>query len=89
MSAAVGDVLNEGRFGIYISNISEEGVLVQGNNLWMPKPTGPKYENLATSMGVDLAGWSFGAQFGDFNNDGFEDLYVTDGNVSLDRNRNY
>jgi hypothetical protein len=37
MSAAVGDVLNEGRFGIYVSNISEEGVLVQGNNLWMPQ----------------------------------------------------
>ncbi len=35
----------------------------------------PKYENLARSMGVDLGGWSFGAQFGDLNNDGFLDLY--------------
>jgi len=93
MSAAVGDVLNQGRFGVYVSNISEEGVLVQGNNLWMPeagKPsTEPHYENLANSMGVELAGWSFGVQFGDFNNDGFEDLYVTNGNVSLDRKRSY
>jgi len=93
MSAAVGDVLNQGRFGVYVSNISEEGVLVQGNNLWMPeggKPSdAPHYENLANSMGVELAGWSFGVQFGDFNNDGFEDLYVTNGNVSLDRNRSY
>jgi len=90
MSAAVGDVLNEGRFGIYVSNISEEGILVQGNNFWMPKSAAdPHYENVATSMGVDLGGWSFGAQFGDFNNDGFEDLYVTDGNVSLDRSRSY
>jgi hypothetical protein len=40
-------------------------------------------------MGVELAGWSFGVQFGDFNNDGFEDLYVTNGNVSLDRKRSY
>src|SRR5580693_4879351 len=37
MNAAIGDVLNQGRFGIYVSNISEEGVLVQGNNLWMPR----------------------------------------------------
>ena len=93
MSAAVGDVLNEGRFGVYVSNISEEGVLVQGNNLWMPQAgysaAEPHYENLANSMAVELAGWSFGVQFGDFNNDGFEDLYVTNGNVSLDRKRSY
>jgi hypothetical protein len=93
MSAAVGDVLNEGRFGVYVSNISEEGVLVQGNNLWMPQAGRsaalPHYENLANSMRVELAGWSFGVQFGDLNNDGFQDLYVTNGNVSLDRKRSY
>ncbi len=93
MTAAVGDVLNRGQFGIYVTNISEEGVLVQGNNLWMPKPGASgesiKYENLANSMGVELGGWSFGAQFGDLNNDGFIDLYVTNGNVSLDKEKSY
>src|SRR6202167_3204929 len=93
MNAAVGDVLNQGRFGIYVSNISEEGVLVQGNNLWMPRAGASganiRYDNLATAMGVDLGGWSFGAQFGDLNNDGFLDLYAVNGNVSLDRNRSY
>ena len=93
MNAAVGDVLNQGRFGVYVSNISEEGVLVQGNNLWMPRAGDPgesvRFENMANAMGVELGGWSFGAQFGDLNNDGFLDLYVTNGNVSLDRNRTY
>jgi hypothetical protein len=92
MNAAVGDVLNQGRFGIYVSNISEEGILLQGNNLWMPaRDEGglPHYENLATAMGVDLGGWSFGAQFGDLNNDGFLDLYVANGYVSDSKDESY
>jgi hypothetical protein len=92
MNASVGDVLNQGKFAIYVSNISEEGILLQGNNLWMP--TGgdaalPTYENLARAMGVDLGGWSFGAQFGDLNNDGFIDLYLVNGYVSADRQASY
>ncbi len=38
-------------------------------------------------MGVELGGWSFGAQFGDLNNDGTLDLYLTNGYVSLDRTK--
>jgi hypothetical protein len=37
---------------------------------------------MASVMGVELGGWSFGAQFGDLNNDGFVDLYLTNGYVS-------
>jgi hypothetical protein len=93
MNASVGDVLNRGQFAVYVSNISEEGVLVQGNNLWMPDPSRVAgklaFENVANAMGVELGGWSFGGQFGDLNNDGFLDLYLTNGNVSLDRSRSY
>jgi hypothetical protein len=93
MSVAFGDILNSGRFSVYVSNISEEGILIQGNNLWVPKEgTGSKdvkYENLAGDFGVELGGWSFGAQFGDLNNDGNLDLFVTNGFVSLDKNRSY
>jgi enediyne biosynthesis protein E4 len=93
MTASVGDVLNQGQFDVYVSNISEEGVLVQGNNLWMARPGKTagtiRYENMANTFGVELGGWSFGAQFADLNNDGFLDLYVATGNVSLDPHRSY
>jgi len=93
MNVAFGDILNQGRYSVYVSNISEEGVLIQGNNMWVPKDgtTGEnlQFENLARDLGVELGGWSFGAQFGDLNNDGTLDLYLTNGYVSLDRNRSY
>ena len=93
MNAAVGDVLNDGKYSVYVSNISEEGVLIQGNNLWMPKEgtTGDslQFENLARDMDVEIGGWSFGAQFGDLNNDGNQDLYLVNGYVSADRIKNY
>lgn len=83
MNACVGDVLNMGMHAIYETNISEEGVLIQGNNLWMPRaPGSTEYDNMASVMGVERGGWSFGAQFGDLNNDGFVDLYLVNGYVS-------
>jgi enediyne biosynthesis protein E4 len=90
MNVAYGDILNQGKYAIYVSNISQEGVLIQGNNLWVPQE-GPtlKYENLARDMGVELGGWSFGAQFGDLNNDGYLDLYLTNGYISLSRTQSY
>jgi hypothetical protein len=91
MNVAYGDILNQGKYAIYVSNISEEGVLIQGNNLWVPQEGGArlKYANLARDMGVELGGWSFGAQFGDLNNDGTLDLYLTNGYVSLSRAKSY
>ena len=93
MNATVGDVLNHGRYSVYVSNISEEGVLIQGNNLWVPKEgtagDSLQYDNLARDMGVEIGGWSFGAQFGDLNNDGNQDLYLVNGYVSADRDKNY
>jgi hypothetical protein len=93
MNVAFGDILNQGRLSVYVSNISEEGVLIQGNNLWVPKETSGadnlQYENLAREMNVELGGWSFGAQFGDLNNDGALDLYLVNGYVSATKGTNY
>jgi hypothetical protein len=92
MNASLGDVFNDGRLSIYQTNISEPGVLIQGNNLWVPTgraEDGARFENLATSLGVDLGGWSWGAQFGDLNNDGRVDLYLVNGYVSGEDRASY
>jgi hypothetical protein len=93
MDVAFGDIFNQGKYSVYVSNISEDGVLLQGNNLWVPRSSVadgmPHYDNLARDTGVELGGWSFGAQFGDLNNDGNLDLYLTNGYVSLDKKRSY
>jgi hypothetical protein len=93
MNASVGDVFNDGRLSIYKTNISEPGVLVQGNDLWVPATDAAakqsRYENLASSLGIDLGGWSWGAQFGDLNNDGTQDLYLVNGYVSAGERSSY
>jgi hypothetical protein len=93
MNASFGDIFNDGRLSIYKTNISEPGVLVQANDLWVPKQGDAgeeiQYENLASSLGVDLGGWSWGAQFGDLNNDGTLDLYLVNGYVSAGERTSY
>ena len=58
MNVAYGDILNQGKYAIYVSNISEEGVLIQGNNLW-----GPGKESQASSMKTwrGIWGWNWEA----------------------------
>jgi hypothetical protein len=91
MNASFGDAFNTGRLSVYVSNITEPKTLPQGNNLWVPEgePVGEKtrFLNHATALGIDLGGWSWGAQFGDLNNDGWLDLYLTNGYISADRGK--
>jgi hypothetical protein len=93
MNICFGDILNQGKLAAYVSNITEPGQLTQGNNLWVPKEgtSGDRlqYQEVAKEMGVQLGGWSFGAQFGDLNNDGNLDLYATNGFYSGKRDESY
>lgn len=93
MNVAFGDVFNDGRLSIYKTNISEPGVLVQANDLWVPRAVaggaGVEFENLASTVGVDLGGWSWGTQFGDLNNDGTLDMYLVNGYVSAGERTSY
>jgi hypothetical protein len=93
MNACLGDVFNRGKLAVYISNITEPGNLVQGNNLWVPvgktDEGWPKYHNQADQKQVARGGWSWGARFGDLNNDGRLDLYLANGYISANRAKSY
>ena len=93
MNATFGDIFNRGQFAVYVSNITEPKQLVQGNNLWVPRPGtsghGLKFDNLAGVLNVERGGWSWGAQFGDLNNDGLLDLYLTNGYISTNTKESY
>jgi enediyne biosynthesis protein E4 len=92
MSVSFGDINNNGTLGIYTTNITEPGVLIQGNNYWQPKNNSngsPSFVNLAQLSGIENAGWSYGAQFGDLNNDGFIDIYAANGFISGKKGTSY
>lgn len=91
MNVSIADVKNNGQFNVYVSNITEMGILLQGNNMWVPGEIddGIVFSNNAGIMGVELGGWSYGSQFGDLNNDGFQDLYLANGYISGTRNNSY
>lgn len=93
MSVAFGDIFNQGTFSIYVTNISEAGVLMQGNNLWVPtRRSGEgqlRFRNLASNLGVEIGDWGYGGQFVDLNNNGNLDLYVANGYVSDEPGTDY
>jgi len=89
MSVTLGDVHNRGRLDVFVTNISEPGYLFQNNNLRLNllAETG-RFQNVASGPLAD-AGWAWGAQLGDLNNDGRNDLFIANGFISADRERNY
>ena len=89
MSVALGDAFNRGHMDAFVSNISERGYLFQNNNLRLNGMTeSGKFRNVAEGEIAD-AGWAWGAQFGDFDNDGNNELFVANGFISADRNKTY
>ncbi|MDB4899762.1 MAG: ASPIC/UnbV domain protein [Gemmatimonadetes bacterium] len=89
MSVALGDAFNRGRLDAFVTNISERGYLFQNNNLRLNgMAESGRFRNVADPQVAD-AGWAWGAQFGDFNNDGANELFVANGFISADRNTSY
>ena len=89
MSVALGDAFNRGRLDAFVTNISERGYLFQNNNLRLNQmPDARRFRNIAEGEVAD-AGWAWGAQFGDLNNDGANELFVANGFISADRRASY
>ncbi len=89
MCAALGDIDNQGRLAVYVTNISEPGYLFQGNNLRL-NYLAEKGRMLDVAEGpVADCGWAWGAQFADLDNDGWQDLFVANGFISTEDERSY
>jgi hypothetical protein len=89
MAVALGDVYNRGEHDVFVTNISEKGFLFQGNNLRLNfLKQLDRFDEVATGPVAD-AGWAWGAQFGDLNNDGLLDLVIANGFISADSTHDY
>jgi hypothetical protein len=88
-AVALGDAFNRGRLDAFVTNISERGYLFQNNNLRLNQMSeSGRFKNVADGQIAD-AGWAWGAQFGDLNNDGLNELFVANGFISGDRQKSY
>src|SRR5687768_14850820 len=89
MSVTLGDAFNRGKLDAFVTNISERGYLFQNNNLRLNQMSeSRRFKNVAEGPIAD-AGWAWGAQFGDLNNDGGNELFVANGFISADRDKSY
>ncbi|MBU8772032.1 CRTAC1 family protein [Cytobacillus oceanisediminis] len=88
MNVDFGDVFHTGKFANYVSNISKEKYLLEGNQMWIAED-GETYKDVAPDLGIKQAGWSWGARFFDADNNGDLDLAVTNGFISADKDSTY
>ncbi len=80
MNAEWGDFDGDGLLDIYVTNITDD-YMREGNFLW--KNNGNfSFTDVSRETGTFDTGWGWGAKFLDYDNDGWLDLYVTNGWVS-------
>ncbi len=78
MGVAIADCDENGYFDIYLTNITESGNDAEINPLFLN--TGANhFTHRSVEAGVSLAGWGWGTEFFDLENDGDEDLFVATG----------
>ncbi len=80
MNVEWGDFDNDGLLDIYVTNITDD-YMREGNFLW--KNNGNlTFTDVSRETSTYDTGWGWGAKFFDYDNDGWLDLYVTNGWVS-------
>lgn len=71
MSGTVGDYDNDGFLDVFISNTP-----FTGNHFYKNTPQGI-FANIASTLGVQLFQWAWGAVWVDYDSDMYQDLFVT------------
>ncbi len=77
MNAEVADYDNDGWLDIYVTNIYDE-YMKECAMLWHNNHDGT-FTDVSKETGTCRTLWGWGAKFGDFDNDGWLDLFVTNG----------
>jgi hypothetical protein len=77
MNVDVADYDNDGSLDIYVTNITDE-YMKECNMLWHNNSDGT-FTDVAKETGTCNTGWGWAAKFGDFDNDGWQDLFVVNG----------
>ncbi len=77
MGITLGDYDNDGRFEIYLTNIT--GYSYNDTNPFFTRGADGKFVNIAAQLGVADTDWGWGTQFFDCDHDGDLDLYAVAG----------
>lgn len=77
MNVDIADYDRDGWLDIYVTNITDE-YMKECNMLWHNNGDGT-FTDLSRETGTCDTGWGWAAKFGDFDNDGWEDLFVVNG----------
>src|SRR5712692_3204666 len=83
MNVEVGDYDNDGWLDIYVTNITDE-YMKECNMLWHNNGDGT-FTDVSKETGTCATLWGWGGKFGDFDNDGWLDLFVVNGLRSAGR----
>ncbi len=77
MNAEVGDYDNDGFLDIYVTNITDE-YMKECNMLWHNNGDGT-FSDVSKETNTCNTLWGWGSKFGDFDNDGWLDIFATNG----------